>query len=141
MNRIAQIALEQAQTLYLLANGWVALDRDRWQEPPDGYGGGRTLTFGHAVNSQLYHDRKWAPPRPPETREERHARWRQGIASAWRGRHHERAERQHIRQMIRWLARETPAETRVQKARLRRAEHARHHKAKGCSCGKEGVPY
>lgn len=148
MNKEAFEAVTAALQLYLAANGWLELGPDTWSEPKGRRG--RDLNFGHAVNSQLYADRNHIEI-VPETPEQHRARWLIILRSYFRNRHvqhpgralfasRQRA-RQDVRTWIRILARTTPAETRVQKARLKRAEHARHHKATGCECGKEGPPY
>lgn len=145
MNRVAFEAIIRQQRLYLLANGWTEIADDEWQEP-EGYRGHRrqrVITFGHAVNSQLYSDRTYREPPPPETPEQRHERWIGQLRAYFADRHVGKF-RQLVRGHIRWIARELGEEgavTRVQKARLRRALHAKHHKNKGCECGKEGAPY
>lgn len=53
MNRKALDAVLAAEKSYLLANGWEQVGDDDWDEPHEK---GRTLCFGHAVNSQKKRD-------------------------------------------------------------------------------------
>lgn len=154
MNRQAYDAILAAQEAYLLANGWVrdpdGQSMNLWREP-DGTRGdgtrryGRCLAFSHAVNSQLYADRRWRVPPPPETRGEKIDRWLHEVASHFLLRHApgdtRQRRRQDVRQWIRLIAREgPPPTTRVEKARLARALHAKKHRGVGCECGRP-VPW
>ena len=53
-NRPAWDKLQEAETEYLLANGWDMLAPDDWDEPIGRFD--RTLSKGHAVNSQKRYD-------------------------------------------------------------------------------------
>lgn len=153
MNREAFEALSLAQAKYLEANGWRHNVDGSWTEPKGGPGRrrGRTLDFGHAVNSQLFYDRNWVEMPPPPTLDEGIEFQYVQIRREW-GERHERGDyrsprqkRQFLRGRIRTIARSKAesgiAMTRVEKRRLERALHAKHHREKGCSCGKEGPPY
>ncbi len=155
MNREAFSAITLAQVQYLEANGWQrGREEGTWTEPQCLGRRGRTLEFGHAVNSQLYHDRNWVKIAPADTPPSLMQRleWQYGeIRREWPQRHEpgyrtsSRRRRQDIRGRIRTIARLQAeggvALTRVEKCRLERAMHAKHHRETGCPCGKEGPPY
>lgn len=80
----------------------------------------------------------------PWTPEEQSARFRRMCREAFAKRHEPNQysnPRQNVRSTIRWISKNEEPKTRVELARRRRADHARHHKQHGCSCGKEGPPW
>jgi hypothetical protein len=61
-NKEAWDKMQTAEEEYLLANGWDRIDADDWDEP---WGRSeRTLSKGHAVNSQKRYDRMLQEGRP-----------------------------------------------------------------------------
>ena len=159
MNQEAYNKFTEAQHEYLLANGWTVNTSGGWSKN----GRRKKYDFGHAVNSQLMEDRGSVNIRPgetltdeqieasrklygPWTDEEQVLRAKQEIRRLWDRRHTPKAPgissvRGEIRSWVRWVAKHKEPNTRVEHARKARAEHARHHKTKGCSCGKEGAPW
>jgi len=141
MNVHAYNVFNEARREYLRANGWTEQLRGRWVHPD-----GRNYDMRHAVNSQFFYDTDALTAPPPPTPEQELERWRRMLREAFKQRHEQHVPgtsrpRQVVRQMIRWIARATEPTTRVEKARLRRAEHASKHIPHGCPCGKEGPPY
>ena len=152
MNREAFDAITLAQVRYLEVNGWVRKEKDgTWAEPKSMGRRGRHLEFGHAVNSQLFYDRNWVEMPPPPTLDEQIEFQYVQIRREWSERHEPgdcrspRQKRQFLRGRVRHLARLKAntgiAMTRVEKCRLERSLHAKHHRETGCPCGKEGPPY
>jgi len=153
VNREALHAITLAQAQYLEANGWARQVDGTWLEPKGQgrIGRSRRLDFRHAVNSQLYRDRNWVEMPPPPTREAQIEYQYVQLRKEWAARHepctykNPRRKRQDLRVRIRTLTRLLAntgiAMTRVEKCRLERATHAKHHRETGCPCGKEGPPY
>lgn len=165
MNFEAHAVFTEAQRTYLIANGWVEYPHGKWTHEGNGK---RKYTFGHAVNSQLYYDRGSVSMLPEEakeklpaeqaeeyrkkfgpwTPEEQVVRFKHFVKRAFYERHKPRVPglgipqgRQAVRAWIRSIARLSEPTTHLERARRRRAEHAKSHKPKGCECGKEGPPW